>query len=72
MNEMIKIKDPYVAYVIDHILGSCCQRDSARLEQNHSSVLSHLGKYFTCEHEEVLIHLLNQQINLVKEYNKQI
>ena len=39
----------------------------------YSSVLFHLGKNFTCELEEVLIHLiLNRQINLVKEYNKQI
>ena len=51
----------------DHVV-----KDSTCLEQNHSSVLSHLGKDFTCELQEVLIHLLNRQINLVKGYNKQI
>ena len=30
-----------------------------------------IGKDFTCELEEALIHLLNRQINLVKGYNKQ-
>ena len=59
---MTKTKDSYVAYVIDHTPVSCCQRGSTCLEQNHSSVLSHLGKDFTCELEEVLIYLLNKQI----------
>ena len=72
VNEMIKTKDFYVIYFIDHTPGSCCQRGSTRLEQKHSSFLSHLGKEFTCELEEVLIYLLNRQINLVKGYNKQI
>ena len=72
MNELIKTKDYYVAYVIDYTPGLCCQRGLTRSEQNHSSVLSHLGKDFVCELEEVLIHLLKRQINLVKGYNKQI
>ena len=69
VNKMKKTKDSYVAYVIDHTPGSCCQRGSTRLESNHSSVLSQLGRNFTCELEEVLTHLLNQHINLVKGYN---
>ena len=69
---MIKTNYSYVAYVIDHTPGSCCQRGSTCFEHNHSSVLLHLGKDFTCELKEVLIHLLNRQINLVKEYSKQI
>ena len=69
---MMKSKDSYVAYIIDHIPGSCCQRGSIHSKQNHSSVLSHLDKDFTCELEEVLIHLSNQQINLLKGFNKQI
>ena len=69
VNEMIKTKDSYIAYIIDHTPESCCQRGSTRWEQNHSSVLSHLGKDFTCELEEKLIHLLNRLINLVKGYN---
>ena len=32
VNEMRKTKDFYVAYVIDHTSGSCCQRSSTRLE----------------------------------------
>ena len=34
---MIKNKDLYVGYVIDHTPGSCYQRGSTRSEQNHSS-----------------------------------
>ena len=56
VNEIVKTKDSYVAYVIDHTLGSFWQRGSTHFEQNHSSVLSHLGKDFTYEHEEILIH----------------
>ena len=52
---MTKTKDSYVAYVIDHTPVSCCQRGPNRSEHNHLSVLSHLGKDFTCELEEVLI-----------------
>ena len=33
VNEMMKTKDSYVAYGIDHTPGSCCQRGSTRLEQ---------------------------------------
>ena len=72
VNEMIKTKDSYTAYVIDHTPGSCCQRGFIRLEQNYLSVLSHKGKDLTCELEEVLIHFLNRLIDLVKRYNKQI
>ena len=72
VHEMIKTKDCYVVYFIDHTPVSCCQRGAKRSEQNQLSVLSHLGKDFTCELEEVLIHLLNGHINLVKGYNKQI
>ena len=50
---MIKTKDSYVAYVIDHTSGSCCQRGSTHSGQNHSR-----GKDFPCELEEVLILLL--------------
>ena len=32
VNEMIKRKDSYVSYVIDHTLGSCCQKGSTHLE----------------------------------------
>ena len=60
---MIKTQDSYVAYVIDHTPGSCCQRGFTRSEQNHSSILSHLGKEFIWKLEVVLIHLLNRQIN---------
>ena len=69
---MIKTRFSYEAYVIDHAPGSCCQRGSTHSEQNHLNIESHIGKDFTCELEEVLIHLLNRQINLVKGYNKQI
>ena len=72
VNEMIKTQDSYVSYVIDHTPGSCRQRGSTCSKQNHSSILFHLGKDFTCKLEEVLTHLLNQLINLVKGYNKQI
>ena len=56
---MIKTKNSYIAYVIDHTPGSCCQRGSTHYEQDPSSVLSHLDKDFTYKLEEVLIHLLN-------------
>ena len=56
VNEMIETKDSFVAYTIDHTPGSCCQRGSTRLQQNYSSVLSHIGKDFTYELKEVLSH----------------
>ena len=70
VNEVTTTKDSYLVYVIDNTPGSCCRRGSTRSEQNHSSVLSHLGK--DCELEKVLIHLLNRQINLANRYNKHI
>ena len=45
VNERIKTKDTYVAYVINHTPLSCCQRGSTRLKQNHSIVSSHLGNF---------------------------
>ena len=40
------------------------------IHQDHVVNLSHLGKDFTCKLEEVLIHLLNQQMNIVRGFNK--
>ena len=70
VNDMIKNKESYVRYIIDHTHSSCCQRGSTCSEQNHSSVLAFIGKEFTCELDEILIHLLNRQYNLPKGYNK--
>ena len=72
VNDMKKNMVSYVGYIIDHTPGSCCQRGSTRSEQNHSSVLAFIGKEFTGELDEILIHLLNRQCNLIKGFNKLI
>ena len=38
-NDMIKTKDSYVAYAIDHTPDSCCQRGSTKSEQNLNKII---------------------------------
>ena len=49
VNNIIRNKESYVGYAIDHTPGSCCQRGSTCSEQNRSRVLAFIGKEFTGE-----------------------
>ena len=69
---MIKSKESYFRYVINHTLGSCCERGSTCFQQNHASVLAFIGKEFTGEFDEILINLMNRQSNLRKGFHKLI
>ena len=65
-------KDQCVAYVIDSITGSCAKRGSTHAEQNHSSIMSKLGKDFVGELEDLLKILLERQGNKNVSFNKEL
>ena len=48
----------FAAYFIDQTEGLCGQKGSVRAEQNHSSLMSFLGEYYTGELEDILTKLL--------------
>ena len=64
--------DHCVAYVIDSITGSCAKRGSTHAEQNHSSIMSRLGKDFVGELEQLLKILLERQGEKNLAFNKEL
>ena len=51
-------RNMFSAYVFDQTEGSCGQRGSIRLEQNHSYLISFIGEEYTGELEDILTKLL--------------
>ena len=64
LNKISSKREFSATYVIDSTKGSCAQRGSTRAEQNHASIVAHLGKKYTGEFEELLMFLLNRQHHL--------
>ena len=72
INDVISKKEHLIAYVIDSINGTCCKRGSTHAEQNHSSIVSFIGKEYTGELEELLKFLLQRQDLLNLRLNKEL
>ena len=72
INDIVDIKDQCIAYAIDSIPGSYGKRGSAHAEQNHSSIISIIGDYFTGELEDLLSILLERQKEKNKQFNTEL
>ena len=60
VNKYSKLEQLIVAYVIDSTPGSFQRQGSAQSEQNHSSIVSFIGKEFTDELDKLLLILLKR------------
>ena len=72
INDLMLRRKNFAGYIIDSTSGSCCHRGSTRAEQNHSSVMSHIGKDYVGELEEILLLLLKRQMNKTLQDNNQL
>ena len=72
LNRYSKIEHMITGYTTDAAIGSYMRRGSAPSEQNHSSIVSYLGKEFTGELIEVLLALLERHHHKVLKTNEQI